>query len=70
MKIYSYRFFNSPEQFEQWQIMNQQYKIHSISPFFNGADIKDKDEVNADMSMRQCIFVVYTKEDNTNIGTA
>jgi hypothetical protein len=67
MKIVSYRVFDTPKEFESWQLENDDLKIISIFPIVNGMDgnqyqkTKDSPE-EFEFNTYTSVFVTFWKE--------
>jgi len=66
MKIVSYKMFGSTEEFEKWQIENDEIGILSIAPMVGGigGNLHQESEIKSDYEFETSInvFVTFLKE--------
>lgn len=66
MKVVSYKMFGSTEEFEKWQIENDEIGILSISPMVGGigGNLHQESEIKSDYEFETSInvFVTFLKE--------
>lgn len=66
MKVVSYRMFSSSEEFEKWQVENDEVGIISITPVVGGigGNLHQESETESDYDFQTSInvFVTFLKE--------
>jgi len=66
MKVVSYKMFGSTEEFEKWQIENDEIELLSITPMVGGmgGNLHQESEIKSDYEFQTSInvFVTFLKE--------
>lgn len=61
-KLIGYSFFKSQNEFEKWQLDNEEFMVHTVQPNANSFDINAKEKYDGDTTgiVAWGVFVTYS----------